>query len=476
MKKRKTHTISIVSKSIIIVIIITNMLPTVYANGDFPSLSGKAELIHEVDGKIHFYSISPSEDKIMYGYSDDYYHYQLEIIDINGSNKIIIGEYITSNYRGLPIFNPSGTHILYRTNGNIAIYDIYNNRITNLSQNNMTYPTIPDYWVPNIDNPYPTNPDYWIPHDYEYSWDHFDISDADIIYSFNGSIYATDYQGTYENVIYSGRAHDPRFSNNGSRIIFTTHDELGSWEYGGMQYTDYSKSLHVSDINGTNHLSLADYSNRYSFLNKQFNFDDSKIYFTVELTHHPIESDNGIWVVDIDGSGLTKLIEGTYSFSFFHPNNEFLYYSTDTWAHHRGFKRMSLDGSNITSISSPGDYWSATGINPQGTELICAKSSDSIPERELWIMNHDGTDRKRLICDLERPMYPRFYSNGSKIMSFDYPTNKLYSCDLPSFTSPSTSIPGYTITGLFLCIGFGIWILYKNKARNILIPWAILAM
>lgn len=270
------------------------MIPKVYGISEFPAITGEVEFIHEIAGSFEFYSVGPMEEKIMYGYyTEDYPHSHLEIINIDGSNKNNIGEYMKSNIGASPIFNPKGTHILYYNNSRIAMYDIGTTQTTYVSQKNITYPTNPDYWVPHKD---------W------YSWDGYDISDNNIVFSFNGSIFVSDYQGTYENAIYSGRAFDPRFSHDGSKIIFTTHDELGFGEYPDDDFMDYNQSLHIIDMNGTNHLTLAKYSNRYSFLNNYFNYDDSKIYFTVEVTHHPIESDNGIWVVNINGSGLTKLI------------------------------------------------------------------------------------------------------------------------------------------------------------------------
>ena len=64
----------------------------------------------------------------------------------------------------------------------------------------------------------PDSQENWFPYYSElgfsrYSRDDFDISATNMVYSFNGSIIVTDYQGTYENAIYSGRAYDPRFSH-----------------------------------------------------------------------------------------------------------------------------------------------------------------------------------------------------------------------------------------------------------------------
>ena len=73
----------------------------------------------------------------------------------------------------------------------------------------------------------------------------------------------------------------------------------------GEYQNEYNKSLRIINIDGTNEIELANYDYRYFFLNKQFYFDDSKIYFTVEPLIHPIESDNGIWVVDKNGNRIT---------------------------------------------------------------------------------------------------------------------------------------------------------------------------
>lgn len=128
---------------------------------------------------------------------------------------------------------------------------------------------------------------------------------------------------------------------------------------------------------------------------------------------------------------------------------------------------MNVDGSDITSISSLGDYWGrSTDINPQGTQLVLSKISDSIQERAIWIMNHDGTDKKRIVCDAEHPSYPRFYSNGTKIMFYEYYNKTFYSFDLLLSTSIPIWIPRYDIPVFFLGIGFTIVVLSKKKARN----------
>ena len=99
MKKRKKNIIVIAFKSIILLIAITSMIPNGYGSSEFPSITGEVEFIHEIAGSFQFYAVSPTKEKIMYGYTEDYTHYQVELIDIDGSNQINVGEYMKSNER-----------------------------------------------------------------------------------------------------------------------------------------------------------------------------------------------------------------------------------------------------------------------------------------------------------------------------------------------------------------------------------------
>ncbi len=158
---------------------------------------------------------------------------------------------------------------------------------------------------------------------------------------------------------------DPEFSPNGTQIAFVSY-QSGSWD------------IYTIDADGQNQKQL---TFNYHTWDKTYAPDGSKIYFTAYTPEH-IDIGRQIYVINSDGGEITRLTSFEKS---------------------AAAPCVSPDGSRIAF---------SLGVTIQESTF----SEPEIVSDEIFIMNSDGTNIKRLTDNLNDDISPLFTTDGLHIL------------------------------------------------------------
>ena len=256
------------------------------------------------------------------------------------------------------------------------------------------------------------------------------------------------------------RATDPYGTDRVYKIAFVSDRDRH------LQY-----QLYMMDSDGKNQMQLTD--DTLSYLHPQFSPDGSKIVFY----SHSYKTDDEIYMIDTDGSGCTNLTNSPFDDGFpqFSPdgtkivftsnrdgnreiyimnadgcnqqrltNNEvidhapqfspdglkILYYSISaSWCYN--IYTMDLDGGNKKCLTSSvifghlhvridtrtfSAYWYAPQYSHDGSKIVFTSYSASEQNVDIYIMNSDGSNRKRLTNEPGYNFNPRFFQDDKKFI------------------------------------------------------------
>ena len=156
-----------------------------------------------------------------------------------------------------------------------------------------------------------------------------------------------------------GAEFSPTWSPNGTRIAFRYWPDLDGSGYGG---TD----VYVVNVDGSGLMNLTNSSGDSSYLSPAWSPDGNKIIFSTDRSPGATPQvgsgtfkQKQIYIINPDGSGLVNL--------------------TDDASVEDGFAAWTPDG-QIAYLEM---------VNP-----------DSPPQPELWVMNADGSGKRRLAADV----------------------------------------------------------------------------
>ncbi len=209
--------------------------------------------------------------------------------------------------------------------------------------------------------------------------------------NFYPDIFIMDISGGYKiNLTNSPDGYEyPTFSHDGSKILFVNGRNL---------YTMYHDGTNIKNINLDSIL--------FQYIDPSFSPDDSKVLFS-GLIYDGGHSyyGAGIYIVNIDGSNLTKIVENIpESFIVKGSEPQFLpdgrriifrvFHSIEN-RHH--IYIMNLDGTNQINLTpSSQSQLGLLRLSPDGTKIAFVKSvNDSL---HLRTMNIDGTENKLIEC------------------------------------------------------------------------------
>lgn len=131
--------------------------------------------------------------------------------------------------------------------------------------------------------------------------------------------------------------------------------------------------------------------------------DGSRILFASD-----IEGPNQLYVVKLDGSGLTKITDlaALRGRSDWSPLEQIVTYSGDSWK--RELFLMSVDGSDAHQVSPPGGNSQGPTFSPDGHWIAFTAYFDHMQDEngcEIYVIRTDGTDLRRLTnndyCDYQ---------------------------------------------------------------------------
>lgn len=194
----------------------------------------------------------------------------------------------------------------------------------------------------------------------------------------------------------------PTWSPDGTKILFVSNE-----------------SIYVINSNGSNKMQLT--TNETCAKSPAWNPDGSKIAYTSgrygdESSIWGIASNGQLWMMDRDGTNKRQLIaneveKSRYSYSDLSPvwspdGSRILFESG-----HGCICVANTDGTEIKQLTEDVTcYISSCTWSPDGTKMVFV--SDRWDSQNIWIMNSDGSNKKKLTAGYQ----PEWSPNGNKIV------------------------------------------------------------
>ncbi len=163
-----------------------------------------------------------------------------------------------------------------------------------------------------------------------------------------------------------------------------------------------------------------------------FSFDEKKIIFM--STRDTLKCDQ-IFTMDVDGSNVRMVStgKGISTCGYFYPDGKHILYSSThlvddecppppdksrgyVWPVYKSYDifMAGSDGSNLTRLTDAEGYDAEAVISPLGDQIVFCSARDG--DLELYTMNLNGTDQKRLTYDLGYDGGPFYSWDGKKIV------------------------------------------------------------
>lgn len=210
-------------------------------------------------------------------------------------------------------------------------------------------------------------------------------------------IWTMDLDGSNKKQLTSSNVdkRSPSFSSDGQKIAYTTNEG----------------ELWVMESDGTNntHVPLT-----VSAREPKWCFDDTKIIFTSYRGLYFLD-DSDIWTVNIDGSGLEKIIRRP-SLQFLptvsQDNKEILFVDVLEISSHEIFS-YNLERDDFRQITSNSYHDTAPVFSPDSQQIVYACDKDG--QYDIWIMDRFGQDPTNLTNHPAFDSSPLFTSDGKTI-------------------------------------------------------------
>jgi hypothetical protein len=199
----------------------------------------------------------------------------------------------------------------------------------------------------------------------------------------DGAIRVINPDGSGETRLTDGSAQDlyPAWSPDGRRIAFSRNFKI-----------------YIMDADGSNQTRLTNTNNQE--VGPDWSPDGQQIIFS--LFESPGKS--GIYVMNTDGSGLTRLADGGWP--AWSPDGQRIAFSRDPF----GLYVVNVDGSGLTRLSNEGTWldWS-----PDGEQIAFTSSRHG--NQEIYVVNADGSGLTRLTNQPEDDQFPTWSPDGQQI-------------------------------------------------------------
>ncbi len=207
----------------------------------------------------------------------------------------------------------------------------------------------------------------------------------------------------------------------GKTTIKSTNENGGyaAWSPNGERIAFYAKynnkktwSIHTMNSDGTNRKRLTHANNKWDNA-PDWSPNGEKIVFAREYKDtagiwHP-----EIWIMNADGSEQTQIKSLKGSNPYFTPEGRIVF-SWEFEDKNSAISIADLDGRNITRLThNNGKEWHPE-VSPDGKQV--AFMSDRDGNFEIYVMNIDGSHQKRLTHSAIDDWYPSWSPDGAQII------------------------------------------------------------
>lgn len=211
------------------------------------------------------------------------------------------------------------------------------------------------------------------------------------------SIYVMNADGTGETRLVAGPADSPRWSPDGSEIVYSIVEHA------------CCEAVHVMRADGSGSAQVTGHDSRWSDSWPAWSPDGTRIAFT-RLTYVDLfGGESGIWVVDRDGGAATRLTGGEEAYPVWSASDDRIAFVSFAWGQD-GVKVMNSDGSGLTTLveANPNSGAIPWDWSPDGGLLLFTKNTG--PERtDVFLFRVEDRTVVRLTADGARNLTPAFW-------------------------------------------------------------------
>ncbi len=253
----------------------------------------------------------------------------------------------------------------------------------------------------------------------DYSWPSYSDSGKKIVYMYGGSggnvyIYSMNFDG-------SGKTQLTNKENGEYEVYPDTSTDGTLISYGESKSGGGNFDIYVMELDGSSKTQVSSHSKRET--HQTFGFDDQYMTYTAEQDG---SSNYDIWVMkrsgaDWDNSAtayqVTNDAAGEYVPVLFPGNDDILFAkNSKLWVASRDGAEWD-EGVTVTQLTADAANYDRADVSPDGEKVLyISGNKDGGSTNDIWLMDSDGTDHIQLTSENYPQDYPRFNTDGSKIV------------------------------------------------------------